>query len=1045
MDLEDLSLMLRAFGMIPVPLSNDQVRTVFRQQKIASPQTAQDTLSRKEFPECLLRLAITAALARPDLSGASPQKKLYEFLKELKVGDIIAVRKTFTDSDGIHQLRLAAELRRDPGMRNIQVSVQLANLTASFSPVKQAPAADEPLMMEWTHKFTLQAIGDDTAAVQAVLYANQHKSVPGEEFLTADGSVSPKLRATFDMFDKDGSGGLSTRELGNALHQLGVDSDSQQTIAILQRFDKDGGGVLDVHEFSSLVQEILRFQMRNADSMNSLPLTVSIVQPASKSGGERLELAHCTINLAVEGTLHHHQLRLQNVEGKLLGWAIVSLNTTAALSPFIALRRVFQAADTDGDGKITVRQLLPAFRELGLETTTEAIRAFKRSDVSREDVLDIVEFDSLYREIGAFELIRKHLGIGKGRTDLSLDAPASDGAILLEKRFNLQVQPDSSVTFWVDTHCCLELLEVKNTSARLLMSALDATSHKKVDVGVIFDGGAYFHADEDARIRGGPAWAFSGPYLYEFSAQSLHASSPPRRGSQAQWKIDRPMHLLFRMVSRFEKSEVLNEPGHPLLATRPEPHIALSSAPRVSHNQQTCRHAPSTAALTLNGSVEPVSRSRSPVAGGYVTRFDAPDALALTNPEFTSRLNATSFDTPIYDAGSTPFVRPEAGDGSSALDAYDAFRASRSAERRTVYKHQQFGVGRPHAIPLTTSSPGPTLEMTRLQTTFDALDKECRGTLAFADIQRALRSLGIGVNAQAIQLFAAADSDHDGALRFAEFCDVVRQLHTQGGTARFTRDGPRNDSRVAPVDVAEAIETKAIFDQHDTDHDGFMSTRELRHALRELNIQVNTDQALKIVYDFDRNSDGKLDQNEFRSIVFKLRQLQGITPVAPAASLRAAFGSFDQKGEGSILSSDVRAALERAGLDTTGSVALTIFSRLAEQPLKAVDFSQFQRIAHAVSSQRTERAIPGTTSRIPSAPLFAPVEDISFRNNQTGDKAFYAQPAASDSASRAIQPSATTFNAEARRAARKPTNPIRDPNVGPSDSNPNRLPHNQHG
>lgn len=81
MDLEDLSLMLRAFGMIPVPLSNDQVRTVFRQQKIASPQTAQDTLSRKEFPECLLRLAITAALARPDLSGASPQKKLYEFLK----------------------------------------------------------------------------------------------------------------------------------------------------------------------------------------------------------------------------------------------------------------------------------------------------------------------------------------------------------------------------------------------------------------------------------------------------------------------------------------------------------------------------------------------------------------------------------------------------------------------------------------------------------------------------------------------------------------------------------------------------------------------------------------------------------------------------------------------------------------------------------------------------------------------------------------------------------------------------------------------------
>ena len=38
-----------------------QVRTIFRQQKTATPHAPQNTLSKKEFPETLLRLAIAAA------------------------------------------------------------------------------------------------------------------------------------------------------------------------------------------------------------------------------------------------------------------------------------------------------------------------------------------------------------------------------------------------------------------------------------------------------------------------------------------------------------------------------------------------------------------------------------------------------------------------------------------------------------------------------------------------------------------------------------------------------------------------------------------------------------------------------------------------------------------------------------------------------------------------------------------------------------------------------------------------------------------------
>ena len=126
---------------------------------------------------------------------------------------------------------------------------------------------------------------------------------------------------------------------------------------------------------------------------------IPIWQPASPSGGGRLELAHGTINLAVEGSKTQKELRLQTVDGKLLGYATVSLNATAALSPFVALRRVFLSHDADGDGKLRFRELLPAMRELGLETTSDAIRAFKRADLSGDGSLDIVEFESLYREV----------------------------------------------------------------------------------------------------------------------------------------------------------------------------------------------------------------------------------------------------------------------------------------------------------------------------------------------------------------------------------------------------------------------------------------------------------------------------------------------------------------------------------------------------------------------------------------------------------------------------------------------------------------------
>ena len=64
---------------------------------------------------------------------------------------------------------------------------------------------------------------------------------------------------------------------------------------------------------------------------------------------------------------------------------------------------------------------------------------------------------------------------------------------------------------------------------------------------------------------------------------------------------------------------------------------------------------------------------------------------------------------------------------------------------------------------------------------------------------------------------------------------------------------------------------------------------------------------------------------------------------------------------GSISVADVRPALMRSGIDTSSGVAIAIFGSLQDQPRTNIDFAQFQRIAHAItSSAAAAPPVPGT-------------------------------------------------------------------------------------
>ncbi|XP_054247846.1 troponin C, skeletal muscle [Melanerpes formicivorus] len=58
-----------------------------------------------------------------------------------------------------------------------------------------------------------------------------------------------EFKAAFDMFDADGGGDISTKELGTVMRMLGQNPTKEELDAIIEEVDEDGSGTIDFEEF----------------------------------------------------------------------------------------------------------------------------------------------------------------------------------------------------------------------------------------------------------------------------------------------------------------------------------------------------------------------------------------------------------------------------------------------------------------------------------------------------------------------------------------------------------------------------------------------------------------------------------------------------------------------------------------------------------------------------------------------------------------------------------------------------------------------------
>uniref|UniRef100_A0AAR2KEJ0 Calmodulin n=1 Tax=Pygocentrus nattereri TaxID=42514 RepID=A0AAR2KEJ0_PYGNA len=108
------------------------------------------------------------------------------------------------------------------------------------------------------------------------------------------GSVcSPEFKEAFSLFDKDGDGTITTKELGTVMRSLGQNPTEAELQDMINEVDADGNGTIDFPEFLTMMAR----KMKDTDSEEEIREAFRVFDKDGNGYISAAELRHVMTNL----------------------------------------------------------------------------------------------------------------------------------------------------------------------------------------------------------------------------------------------------------------------------------------------------------------------------------------------------------------------------------------------------------------------------------------------------------------------------------------------------------------------------------------------------------------------------------------------------------------------------------------------------------------------------------------------------------------------------------------------------------------------------
>jgi calmodulin len=665
--------------------------------------------------------------------------------------------------------------------------------------------------------------------------SNQHLATPRQKHKTDE------LKAVFALFDKDGDGFITVKEVTDVLISMGINPSPSRIEEIFRQVDLDGNDQIDFEEFLLLVKNYekpLPQEREIRDMFNAIDKDHSGFVDASE-----LKSTFVSLGIPLTDSDVQQMMRQANVRGNCIFYedfvqimsqfygnqtgsdvppdrkvtngnlsATPSTSHSSSLSP-VRLKELhvqFAQFDKDGDGRITADELLLVMTKLGFTIEQAEVKLMlQHADKDGNGTIDFDEFCAVMKQ---YE--EKLLKANKTDSD-KIDA---------KQVFKI---------FDKNSDGCIDELELQQTMKELGMTL---TSD---DIIAMFNEAG---CQDSRRIT----------YQEFVNMMTSGAANAVGFTPASVDNVDKAA----------EFTESVSLPSSPIVCLSTAPQLTCSTTAAAQTTATEHRHTPVTRVRSLvygderlkPGGTKVRKRSQSPPdtwkafkvfdrnSDGYVSKSE----LYHTLKELGVNLSLDELNSKMKEADSNNDGRIDYAEFCSLMKgAFESFA------RQAALLHKQKSM-------TEKSLQQSVVDRSRLRqsmkNSFDEVDSNHDGRIDADELLKVSQTSGMKLRSKqhAVALINKyGNSQGNGTISFNEF--KLIQAHCEAGRERLMSQKSR--------DAEQRMRT--AFKVFDIDGNGFIDATELKSTLAQLGGQLLPSDADAMLEVADKNGDGQIDYEEF--------------------------------------------------------------------------------------------------------------------------------------------------------------------------------------